>query len=120
MLLTMLMTKKNASVWRLVAAGLLIAGSLIIIFYKKNQQAASDLLPVELHPLKIGDGWGYEVLVDNKVYIHQDCIPAIPSFRRFRSESEALLVGKLVVDKIKHGHKPVMTLQEIRDNHITY
>ena len=114
------MTKKNASVWRLVAAGLLIAGSLIIIFNKKNQQAASDLLPVELRSLKMADGWGYEISVDKKVFIHQDCIPAISSYKRFSSEAEALLIGNKVVEKIKKGQKPSMTEKEITDNHIHY
>ena len=114
------MTKKNATLWRLVAAGLLIAGSLIIIIFKKDQQAASDLLPVELRSLKMSDGWGYEVLVDKKVFIHQDCIPAVSSYKRFSSEAEALLIGNKVVEKIKHGQKPSISEQDIVDSHIHY
>lgn len=114
----MLMTKRNILVW-LVSAGLLIAGSAMIIT-KKNQQAVNGLLPVDLHALKMSDGWGYEVLVDKKVYIHQDCIPAIASFKKFNSEAEALAIGNKVVEKIKQGHKPGISLQEINDAHIHY
>jgi len=55
-----------------------------------------------------------------KVFIHQDCIPAISSYKRFSSESEALLIGNKVVNKIKQGHKPAITQQEINDAHIHY
>jgi hypothetical protein len=112
------MIKKHILVW-MVAAGMLLTGSAII-FSKKNQQAGSDLLPVDLRALKMADGWGYEVLVDKKVFIHQDCIPAISAFKKFNSESEALLIGNKVVDKIKHGHKPAITQEEINDAQIHY
>lgn len=113
-----LMTKKNLLVW-LVSAAMLVAG-YVILFTKKNQQAANDLLPVDLHSVKMADGWGYEVLVDKKIFIHQDCIPAISSFKKFNSESEALLIGNKVVEKIKSGHKPAVTLQEINASGIHY
>jgi hypothetical protein len=99
---------------------LLTASAMILL---KNNKSATDsnLLPVALHSFKIKDGgWGYEVLVNNKIYIHQDCIPAINSFKRFNTESEALSIGNRVVDKIKHGHKPSITVQEIKDSHIQF
>jgi len=114
----MLMTKKSVIIW-LVSACMLITGA-VILYYKKNQQAVNDLLPVDLHAIKIADGWGYEVLVDKKIYIHQDCIPAISSFKRFSSEAEALQIGNKVVEKIKHGHKPSITEQDLIDSHIRY
>jgi len=114
----MSMIKKHLLVW-MVAVGMLVTASAIILS-KKNQQAANDLLPVDLRALKMADGWGYEVLVDKKVFIHQDCIPAISSFKKFDSEAEALLIGNKVADKIKHGYKPAVTLREINEAHIHY
>ena len=84
-----------------------------VLIVKKNKSAGGTL-PVALHTLKMADGWGYDVLVNNKVFIHQDCIPAIPSFKRFNSESDALLVANRVADKIKHGHKPIFVIDQIR------
>jgi len=115
----MLMTKRYWII-SLVAVIMLVTASAIIISKKNKTAGSNDMLPVALRTLKMGDGWGYEVLVDNKVYIHQDCIPAISSFKRFSTESEAMLIGNKVVDKIKHGHKPVITLQDINDTHIHY
>jgi hypothetical protein len=112
------MTKQYRIIY-LVAAAMLVAASVIIIS-KKNQQAAIQLLPVDLHALKMTDGWGYEVLVDKKVYIHQDCIPAIPLYKKFNSEAEALLIGNKVIEKIKKGNKPSITLRDINEAHIHY
>ncbi|GAC1452859.1 MAG: hypothetical protein NVSMB7_15590 [Chitinophagaceae bacterium] len=104
----------------LAAVIMMVAGSAVIISKKNKSAGGNDMLPVALRALKMNDGWGYEVLVDNKVYIHQDCIPAISSFKKFTTESEALLMGNRVVDKIKHGHKPIITLQDINDMHIHF
>jgi hypothetical protein len=113
------MTKRYAAMTA-IAAALLLTGSAILFSKKANKATDSKMLPVALHVLRLSDGWGYEVLVDNKVYIHQDCIPAIPSFKRFASESDALSVGNRVVDKIKQGHKPIITLEDISAAHIRY
>jgi Domain of unknown function (DUF4907) len=104
----------------LAAVIMMVTASIIIISKKDKSAGSNNMLPVSLRTLKMADGWGYEVLVDNKVYIHQDCIPAISSFKKFSTESDALLIGNRVVDKIKHGHKPVITVQEVDDMHIHY
>ena len=113
------MTKKYIIIL-FVAVAMLITASAMMLSKKNKKATGSDLLPVALHSLKLKDGWGYEVLVDNKVFIHQDCIPAIASFKRFGTEAEALQIGNVVIDKIKHGHKPGLTVQEINDSHIHY
>ena len=112
------MTKKYILV--LLAAAGMFAAAAAIVLTKNNQQAGNEMLPVDLHALKMKDGWGYEVLVDKKVFIHQDCIPAIPSFKKFSSEADALAIGSRIVEKLKNGHKPSVSLQEIDESHILY
>ena len=104
----------------IVAVAMLVTASAVMLSKNNKSNTDSNLVPVELHTLKLTDGWGYEVLVDKKIFIHQDCIPAISLFRRFRTESEALSIGNLVVDKIKKGKKPTISLVEINEAHIQY
>ncbi|MEP7279317.1 MAG: DUF4907 domain-containing protein [Bacteroidota bacterium] len=106
-------------IW-LVSLALLVTAATVLLSKMNKSTGSPDRLPVALRSFKLTNGWGYEILVDNKVYIHQDCIPAIASFKRFNTEAEALLIGNKVVDKIKHGHKPVMTVVEISNSHIHY
>lgn len=113
------MTKKY---WlRILAAIIMIAAASIILVSKKNKSTgSSNMLPVVVRPLKMADGWGYELLLNNKVYIRQDCIPAIPNYKKFRTEAEAMLIANSVVGKMKQGHKPIMTVREIDSAHIHY
>jgi hypothetical protein len=104
----------------MVAMIMIVAGSIILVSKKNKSTGSNDMLPVVVRSLKMPDGWGYEVLVNNKVYIRQDCIPAIPTYKRFRTEAEALQIADSVADKMKHGRKPAMTVQEINNAHIHY
>ena len=107
--------------WLIIASALMLVCASGILLYKNYHTTGSnDMLPVVLRSIRVNQGWGYEVLIDNKVYIHQDCIPAIPSFKAFHSERDALLVGNMVVDKIKHGHKPTITVQDLHTTRIAY
>jgi len=38
-------------------------------------------------------GWGYDIFKDNKLYIHQEIIPAIEGRKGFASKDEAQRVG---------------------------
>lgn len=112
------MTKRYRLV--LLAAVSMFLFAAAVLFIKNNRQAGNEMLSVDLHAVKINEGWGYEVLVDRKVFIHQDCIPAIPSFKKFSSKEDALVIGSRVVEKLKKGQQPSVSLQEINDAHILY
>lgn len=77
------------------------------------------MLPVDIRSLRFDNGWGYEIDVDHKTYIHQDCIPAITGFKRFQTEDQALKVGQLVIGKIKSRRPPSVSLPELDSLHIT-
>jgi len=67
-------------------------------------------------------GWGYDIYKDNKLYIHQEIIPAIEGRKGFASKDEAQRVGELVVSKIKQGKGgglPQITIEEIDSLKIT-
>ena len=43
--------------------------------------------------------WGYEILLDKKVYIHQEYLPALEGQQPFSSKKEARKVGRAVLEK---------------------
>jgi len=69
----------------------------------------------ELRPLQTATGWGYEIYVDKKLYIKQEFIPAIDGVHAFKSKEDAMNTGKLVLNKLTHGKKPSVTIEELRD-----
>ena len=56
--------------------------------------------------IQIGEKWGYEILIDNKLYIHQEKIPAISGNFSFQTVEDAEKTAKFVAQKIKKGILP--------------
>ena len=51
-------------------------------------------------------GFGYNVLVDGKIFVHQPSIPSIPGNQTFSSKEKAELVANLVMLKLKNNIMP--------------
>jgi Domain of unknown function (DUF4907) len=94
---------------------LIVAGALIYIGYRERVQWKKDHILVELKPIQTPKGWGYDILANGHVYIHQPMIPAIQGSFPFRTKEDALAVGQKVVDRIKEGKMPMVTAQEVVD-----
>ncbi len=63
---------------------------------------------------EVNDGWGYDIMINNKIFIHQDVIPSINISRSFLSKEDAEKVASLVVEKMKQKQKlPSVTKKEI-------
>ena len=63
---------------------------------------------------KTNDGWGYSVLINNKLFIKQSIIPVIEGYKAFANEEDAKKVAGLVVNKLKHHEKPILRLDELQ------
>jgi Domain of unknown function (DUF4907) len=60
-----------------------------------------------------GHGWGYDILVKNKPYIHQTYIPALEGETPFPDKRSAMQTGKLVIKKLRAHKIPYITKEEI-------
>lgn len=72
---------------------------------------AEPSVAVNVFQNKEGAFWCYEIVVNSKRFIYQDCIPGIS--QRFASEADARKCGELVVAKIKKGKSPSITGREL-------
>lgn len=50
--------------------------------------------------------WGYNILDDSSMFIHQVNIPGIPGKKGFNSEEKAIKTAELVVFKLYNGYFP--------------
>lgn len=73
---------------------------------------------VELRAVEVPGGWGYDILKDKKLLIHQNIIPGLSGKRVFRSKEDAVAVGKVVYDRMLAGQTPTVTEKEMRDMHV--
>ena len=70
---------------------------------------------VSLRTFPSGDGWGYEIRLEDKCLIYQSMIPAIDSLRPFPSEQSARRVGRLVLKRVVSGEPFSVTVKEVED-----
>lgn len=85
--------------------------TLVLACSPQTPKAAAD--NVNLEVFGEGEKWGYEVYVNNKVFICQNIIPAIPGKIAFKSRKDAELVGNLVADKIRNHEIPKVEVREL-------
>jgi len=76
----------------------------------------ADKSKTEVRVFKGEQGWGYDIYVQGKKYIHQTTIPSIPGGSGFASKKDAKKVGELVVAKIAQNEMPPsVTPNELND-----
>lgn len=68
---------------------------------------------VEYKVFRTGNGWGYDILVNGKLFIHQQNIPSIGGEEGFSKKSEAEKTAALIINKIERHQLPAVTKFEI-------
>jgi len=62
---------------------------------------------IEAKLFSIADtGWGYNIFINGKLYIHQPHIPAISGNKTFKNQEAANKTAELVIKKIKNNLMP--------------
>lgn len=60
------------------------------------------------------EGYGYDIVVDGKLYIHQPHIPAVSGNHSFKTEADAKKAGELAAYKIRNNiMPPSITVEEL-------
>ena len=97
--------------YSLIAIAALLVCIAVIFFY--NHRSRENQVYIYAEPFRSGDGWGYNILADGKVHIHQPFMPAVPGRQEFKTEEDAMKVGRLVVKKITENLSPTISLKEL-------
>jgi len=85
-----------------------------------SHQSSGDKVYFSVKTFPSGNGWGYNVLTNDTVYIHQETIPAIQGLKPFATEEQAKKTGTLVMQKLLKGKHPTITVQELDSCKIQY
>ncbi|PKP13463.1 MAG: hypothetical protein CVU08_05105 [Bacteroidetes bacterium HGW-Bacteroidetes-3] len=91
---------------------LIITSALIV----KLSHISTNGYGYDLETYKAGNGWGYTIFVKNKVFIKQDIIPGIPAKKPFATEKDAVIVGELMIEKLKSKKIPSISYKELQIN----
>ena len=68
----------------------------------------------EMALFRSGNGWGYDILRKEKVYIHQPFMPAVEGEVPFRDKKSARKTGRLVMKKFRKHQLPAVSKEEIK------
>jgi len=67
----------------------------------------------EFELFRSGSGWGYNIQINNKPYIHQPYMPAVEGNVPFSDKQSARRSARLVLKKIKNHQNPGITQEEL-------
>lgn len=67
----------------------------------------------EVKSIKVNNGWGYTIGMNDKIMIKQTVIPTVSAQRSFKSEADALKVGNWVLERIKQNLSPTVVKKDL-------
>lgn len=111
------MTKKS---YILLMASLILAIAIIGFSAKPGNSDRGNMLLVESATFEVPGGWGYNILVDHRIFIHQQIIPAVEGNKAFASKIDAEKTSNLIVHKITNRLLPAVTKRELDSLQINY
>lgn len=99
--MTMTTRTRILGIFGIVSVGLFV----LIRWYNRPE--------IDYRVIEIDRAWGYEILVDDRVVIHQETIPAIDSLMGFPTKEAAERTASYLVKKIEKKETPRLTLTEL-------
>jgi Domain of unknown function (DUF4907) len=94
----------------IIVAAVISAGIWIVTLshhHTKQQE------PVSAKVFQGPDGWGYDILVKDTIFIHQEHIPVIAAKKGFEKKQQAEEAAALVLEKIQQNKIPTLTKPDI-------
>ncbi|MFI5132774.1 MAG: DUF4907 domain-containing protein [Chitinophagales bacterium] len=58
-------------------------------------------------------GWGYDILADDKIIIHQEFVPALPVQKGFNKKEYAEKAAQMVMQKIQENKMPALSKNDL-------
>lgn len=86
---------------------------ILFCWHAREMGSRHEKVQLELQTFQLGNGWGYQVMLNRKVLIYQPTIPSIDSLRPFPSEASARRIGLLVMERLKRNQSFSITTDDI-------
>ena len=111
--------KFNYLILILLFAGITLFGLYQVKTYTSNSGKSKLEERFTLSVYRVEGGWGYDILENNKIIIHQDIIPAISNKQPFQTATDARKTGQMVLKKIRGNQLPIITIEELIELNIS-
>ena len=103
--------------WFIIGIAIVIAACIWIKALK--QQTEKRKTHIVSNVFKGRNGWGYDILVNDTLFIHQETVPASAGNKGFQTRKQAEQTALLIINKMKRRQLPSVTtfeLQQILSN----
>jgi hypothetical protein len=96
---------------KIIVLFIIVATLLVACKNSLRKEMPAATISSAAYPL--GNGWGYRVFINKKIFIQQDFIPAVSGKRSFPTKAAAESVAALVMQKMEQHQKPFVTEEEL-------
>lgn len=93
----------------ILGVSVILSAFILLHFAKEKRQHG-----FHSRVFKAAGGWGYDILVDDKLFIRQESIPVISGSKAFPRKEEAEKTAALIINKMERGEPPVVTTFELQ------
>lgn len=80
---------------------------------KESANVNANMVKLESIPIQTSSGWGYNIMAGDKIYIHQQCIPAVSGNKPFANKEDAMKTAEIVIKKLVNHKLPYVTKKEL-------
>lgn len=98
----------------------LVTVAAVFQFSKKEHFESGRLGYYRMEVVLKDNCWIYEIYKEDTLFIRQEYIPAVQGQQTFESAKDAARIGRLVLEKLESNGFPVVTIQDLKANHITF
>lgn len=112
---TMMMNIKGRKTRILSGLLLLLPLVLFLYFIRTGDMGSPHGRQPELQTFQLGNGWGYQIVMNQKVLIYQPTIPAIDTVMPFPNEASAHRIGTLVFERLNANRDFSVTKEEMME-----
>lgn len=102
------MTKLNNLI--IVGVALIISATIWIVALNKQDAKRKKITAKVFQGL---NGWGYDILVEDTLFIHQESIPARQGKTGFPEKKQAEQTARLIINKMERRELPTVTTFEL-------
>ena len=85
---------------------------------KYINNSGNHTLGLQVHTIKMKEGYGYQITNNNIVLIRQEYIPAVEGKKVFSNVKDAKRVANLVMSKLTNKEDPVVYIKELKSLNI--
>src|SRR5216117_1512294 len=104
------MIKRHTIIIMLIA--LVVSAGIWIMVMNRDHTKKKNRLSAKVFEDRYG--WGYDILVNNSLFIHQEYIPVIALNKGFSNKTDAKKAASIVLQKLQQNKLPTLTTFDLQ------